>query len=57
MTGKKIVDGIKLPCDRSITDNEHEWITLLRLISSDADPAPTLANVQDLRRSLEGRIA
>jgi len=37
---------------KPITENERAWIEFIRLLSSDTDPPPTLARVQQLRSLL-----
>ena len=49
---RRVVAGFKLPSTSPITENERAWIDMLRCIVGDADPAPTLADVQALRRVL-----
>ena len=49
---RRAVAGFKLPSTAPITENERAWIDMLRCIVGDADPAPTLAGVQALRRVL-----
>jgi hypothetical protein len=49
--------GFKLPAQTPVTANELEWIQFLRLITNDADPAPSLAHVQSLRLLMQGRVA
>ena len=39
--------------DLPITKNERAWIEIIRLASWDADPKPTLARVQQVRRAFE----
>lgn len=51
-----VVEGFKLPSTTSITDNERNWIDMLRCIVGDADPSPTLPGVQALRRALLHRV-
>jgi hypothetical protein len=41
--------SIFLPEFEDLTENERAWLGFLRLITKDADPAPTLARVQALR--------
>ena len=48
-----IVEGVRLPSGRALTENECAWITFLRLASRDSDPAPTLKRVQALRQMFE----
>jgi len=43
-----------MPDLADLTENERAWIGFLRLISSDTDPAPTLARVQGVRRVFSG---
>lgn len=45
-------NSIMHPELESLTENERAWVGFLRLITHDADPAPTLARVQGLRRAL-----
>ena len=42
-------DQVRTP---RLTANEFAWIEFIRLISRDADPAPTLRRVQRLRMLL-----
>ncbi len=48
-----VVTGFRLPSDRPISQNERGWIALLRLVSCDCDPAPTLRFVQAMRLAFE----
>ena len=47
-----VVEGFRLPSTAPITDNESDWIDMLRCIVGDADPPPRLPAVQALRRAL-----
>ncbi len=49
MTGGRVVEGVRLPSDYALTENERAWITFLRLASGDTDPVPTLNRVQAMR--------
>jgi hypothetical protein len=49
---KLVVEGFKLPSTALITQNERDWIDMLRCIVGDADPPPRLPAVQALRRAL-----
>jgi hypothetical protein len=49
MTHRRVVDGVRLPDDRSLTENERAWVGLIRSITSGRDPAPTLALAQALQ--------
>jgi hypothetical protein len=49
MTDRRVVDGVRLPDDSSLTENERAWVELLRSISAGQDPAPTLAPSQALQ--------
>jgi hypothetical protein len=49
---RRVVEGLKLPSTRPITENERAWIDMLRCIVADADPRPTLEAVQALRLAL-----
>ena len=51
-----VVEGFRLPSTAPITDNERDWIDMLRCIVGDADPSPTLPGVQALRRALLHRV-
>jgi len=42
---------------KDLTENERAWLTFLRMICLDRDPAPTLRRVQLLRRVCETRRA
>ncbi|AHM05753.1 hypothetical protein roselon_03498 [Roseibacterium elongatum DSM 19469] len=48
-----MVDGVRLPDDSSLTDNEKAWVEFIRLASGGNDPAPTLKAIQALRKALE----
>ncbi|WP_146636312.1 hypothetical protein [Nioella nitratireducens] len=43
--------GFRLRAERPMTENELAWITLIRVITDDRDPAPDLLMVQALRRA------
>ena len=43
--------GFKLPIERPVTENEMDWIRLIRVITDDWDPAPGLHMAQALRRA------
>jgi hypothetical protein len=43
--------GFKLPTERPVTENEMDWIRLIRVITDDRDPAPGLNMAQALRRA------
>ena len=47
-----VVAGFKLPSTAPITQNERDWIDMLRCIVGDADLPPTLPAVQALRQAL-----
>ncbi|MEO8243092.1 MAG: hypothetical protein ABI832_12340 [bacterium] len=49
---RRVVEGFKLPSTAPITDNELDWIDMLRSIVGDAVPPPSLAAVQALRMAL-----
>jgi len=53
MTGRRVVEGMRLPSDRALSENEWAWIEFLRLASGETDPAPTLRRVQALRKFFE----
>lgn len=48
MNDKRVIDGVRLPDDASLTANERAWIEMIRLVSQGKDPAPTLGAVQVL---------
>lgn len=48
MTDKRVINGTRLPDDKSLTANERAWIEMIRLVSCGTDPAPTLRAVQSL---------
>lgn len=54
-TVRRVVEGVRLPDDRSLTPNERLWVETLRAIVGDADPPPSLPVVQAVRRVLTGR--
>lgn len=43
--------GFKLPTERPVTENEMDWIRLIRVITDGRDPAPGLNMAQALRRA------
>ena len=49
-TAGRVVDGLKLPSDAPITENERVWIEFLRIICNDEVPAPDSEVVVGLRR-------
>lgn len=49
--------GFKLQVERPMTENELAWITLIRAVTDDRDPAPDLLMVQALRRAWQTRAA
>ena len=49
-----VYDGFKLPSTNPITENERDWIDMLRCIVGDADPPPRLPAVQALQKALLG---
>lgn len=52
MSGSFSGIGFCLPPDYPPTENELAWITFLRLLTDNRDPAPTLRLIQELRRIL-----
>jgi hypothetical protein len=52
MTDRRVVDGVRLPDDGRLTENEKAWIEFIRLLSQGSDPMPTLRSVQALRQVL-----
>ncbi len=42
---------------KDLTENERSWLEVLRMISLDRDPAPTLRRLQLLRRICAARKA
>lgn len=55
MSDRRIVDGVKLPDDSSLTENERAWLEFIRSIAAGRDPAPTLAACQALQKALRSR--
>jgi hypothetical protein len=49
MSERKIIDGVRLLDDHSITQNERAWLEFIRLAFNNSDPKPNLALVQLLR--------
>jgi hypothetical protein len=47
----RVMDGVRLPVDSSLTENERAWVEFMRLTSRNANPAPTLRSVQALRQT------
>jgi ribosomal protein S12 methylthiotransferase accessory factor YcaO len=54
MRDTRVINGIRLPDDSSLTDNEKAWVEIIRLLSQGSDPVPTLRSVQALRQVLAG---
>ena len=54
MTGteKRVVAGFMLPSDAPLTEADHGWIELLRIIFNDRVPSPNLETVRAIRISL-----
>jgi len=52
MTHKRVIDGVTLPGDGSLTENEMAWVEFIRLLSGGSDPAPTLVGINVLRQAL-----
>jgi hypothetical protein len=55
VTDKRVIDGVKLPDDGSLTRNEKVWIEIIRLLSNGTDPAPPFGTVQVVRKLLAPR--
>lgn len=53
MRRHKLINGINLPDDSPLTEDEVDWIGFLRLLSPGPVPAPTLRAVQALRMALQ----
>lgn len=49
---KVAVELIKAAWSKPLTENEKRWIEMIRAISHDSDPTPTLVRVQGLRNVL-----
>jgi hypothetical protein len=49
ISGKRIVEGCKLPSTGPITDDERAWIEILRIVYDDVVPAPNFDQVVQLR--------
>lgn len=49
MSREKVVNGFRVLRDRPVTQSEMAWIEMLRTISDDEVPGPTLRAVQALR--------
>jgi hypothetical protein len=47
----RVIEGIRLPDDSNLTENERAWVEFMRLTSRNADPARTLRSVQALRQT------
>lgn len=54
-TPRRVIEGCRLPDDRSLTPSGRAWVEVLRVIAGDADPPVTLGAVQLLRRVLVER--
>ena len=52
MTLKRVIDGVRLPDDSSLTENERAWVEFIRLLSGGSDPAPIVAGIDVLRQAL-----
>jgi hypothetical protein len=50
----RVMDGVRLPDDSSLTEKERAWVEFIRLTSRNMDPAPTLSSVQALRQIFHG---
>jgi len=48
----RVIDGVRLQDDSSLTKNEKAWIEMIRLVSQGSDPGPSLRAVQALRSAL-----
>jgi hypothetical protein len=49
MTDRFNLAGFRLPAAHPLTDHEAAWVDVLRSITDDRVPAPTLRTVQGLR--------
>jgi hypothetical protein len=47
----RVIDGVRLPDDSSLTENERAWVEFIRLTSQNTDPAPTLTAVGLLKHA------
>jgi len=52
MTLKRVIDGVRLPDDSSLTENERAWVEFIRLVSEGKDPPPTLRHMALLKLGL-----
>ncbi len=55
MSRDKVVNGFRVLRDKPVTRNEMHWIEVLRAISGEEVPGPTLRAVQALRIALKDR--
>ena len=52
---RKSYEGFVVPQDGPLTEAERGWIEILRVISYDAVPAPSVPVVQALREALDAQ--
>jgi hypothetical protein len=52
MNEPRVIDGVRLPDDGSLTENEKAWIEFIRLVSKNTDPEPTFRAVQALKQAM-----
>lgn len=48
-TGRRLIEGCKLPSTNPLTGNELAWVEFLRIIYADEVPAPNFDQVVQLR--------
>lgn len=49
----RVINGMRLPWDGAITDNERAWIEFLRIICNNEVPAPSSSAVTSLRELID----
>lgn len=49
---RRVVEGFKLPSTAPFSQNERDWIDMLRQVAGDSDPPLTMAGVQALRAAV-----
>jgi hypothetical protein len=53
----RTVNGFKVPLENALTENERQWIEILRIICNDDVPAPDYDLIVALRKVYSGEIA
>lgn len=51
---RRVVEGCKLPSTAPLTENERDWIDMLRSVSGDSDPPLSVAGAKALRAVMSG---